>query len=187
MGAWNLPTLPSPQPYPVAKLHPYYQCLSPEPDYDYPGRRTNTREQRHHQARQDELHALVDEAFKTISRYSPPRHLKQPASFAPKVYVPIADYPGVNSIGPILGPHGSSLKALNDKAGASRHDLRFWRVSPPHRIDAASAEGRQAANMGIKQLFQIIKEEAPDSIKEGEIKNHFGRKVAIVSRMTRPC
>lgn len=35
--------------------------------------------------------------------------------------------------------------------------------------------------MGIKQLFSIIKEEAPDSIKEGEIKNQFGRKVAIVS------
>lgn len=34
--------------------------------------------------------------------------------------------------------------------------------------------------MGIKQLFSIIKEEAPEAIKEGEIKNHFGRKVAIV-------
>ena len=34
--------------------------------------------------------------------------------------------------------------------------------------------------MGIKQLFSIIKDEAPDAIKEGEIKNHFGRKVAIV-------
>lgn len=34
--------------------------------------------------------------------------------------------------------------------------------------------------MGIKQLFQIVKEEAPDAIKEGEIKNQFGRKVAIV-------
>jgi hypothetical protein len=34
--------------------------------------------------------------------------------------------------------------------------------------------------MGIKQLFQIIKDEAPDAIKEGEIKNQFGRKVAIV-------
>lgn len=37
--------------------------------------------------------------------------------------------------------------------------------------------------MGIKQLFQIIKEEAPDAIKEGEIKNQFGRKVAIVSTL----
>ncbi|SPQ24808.1 eef7d423-bcf3-4420-ab70-eecbfc1139d2 [Thermothielavioides terrestris] len=33
--------------------------------------------------------------------------------------------------------------------------------------------------MGIKQLFSIVKEEAPDAIKEGEIKNQFGRKVAI--------
>lgn len=36
------------------------------------------------------------------------------------------------------------------------------------------------ANMGIKQLFSIIKEEAPDAIKEGEIKAQFGRKIAIV-------
>lgn len=35
--------------------------------------------------------------------------------------------------------------------------------------------------MGIKQLYQIISEFAPDAIKTGEIKNHFGRKVAIVS------
>lgn len=34
--------------------------------------------------------------------------------------------------------------------------------------------------MGIKALFSVIKDEAPDAIKEGEIKNHFGRKVAIV-------
>jgi flap endonuclease-1 len=34
--------------------------------------------------------------------------------------------------------------------------------------------------MGIKQLFTLIKEECPDAFKEGEIKNHFGRKVAIV-------
>src|SRR6187402_2129617 len=35
--------------------------------------------------------------------------------------------------------------------------------------------------MGIKQLFSIIKDECPDAFKEGEIKNQFGRKVAIVS------
>jgi len=35
--------------------------------------------------------------------------------------------------------------------------------------------------MGIKQLFSIIREECPDAFKEGEIKNQFGRKVAIVS------
>ena len=45
--------------------------------------------------------------------------------------------------------------------------------------------------MGIKQLFSIIKEEAPDAVKEGEIKNQFGRKIAIVSlpqpRFMRKC
>jgi len=43
------------------------------------------------------------------------------------------------------------------------------------------------ANMGIKQLFSIIKEEAPDAFKEGEIKNQFGRKVAIVSCLDTFC
>ncbi|KAG9249178.1 flap endonuclease-like protein 1 [Calycina marina] len=38
--------------------------------------------------------------------------------------------------------------------------------------------------MGIKQLFSIIKEEAPDAFKEGEIKNQFGRKVAIDASMS---
>ncbi|KAI9801694.1 MAG: Elongation of fatty acids protein 2 [Piccolia ochrophora] len=38
--------------------------------------------------------------------------------------------------------------------------------------------------MGIKQLYQVIKENAPDALRDGEIKNHFGRKVAIVSTAT---
>jgi len=38
--------------------------------------------------------------------------------------------------------------------------------------------------MGIKQLFSIVKDEAPDAIKVGEIKNHFGRKVAIDASMS---
>ncbi|KAI9034829.1 multifunctional nuclease RAD27 [Aspergillus affinis] len=35
--------------------------------------------------------------------------------------------------------------------------------------------------MGIKQLYQVISENAPDAIKSGDIKSHFGRKVAILS------
>ncbi|KAL2057652.1 hypothetical protein ABVK25_002036 [Lepraria finkii] len=38
--------------------------------------------------------------------------------------------------------------------------------------------------MGIKQLAQVIKDHAPDAIKIGEIKNHFGRKVAIDASMS---
>ncbi|KXL45817.1 hypothetical protein M433DRAFT_134429 [Acidomyces richmondensis BFW] len=38
--------------------------------------------------------------------------------------------------------------------------------------------------MGIKNLYQVIKEHCPDAIKEGEIKNQFGRKVAIDASMS---
>ncbi|KAL8873447.1 MAG: hypothetical protein Q9174_001095 [Haloplaca sp. 1 TL-2023] len=38
--------------------------------------------------------------------------------------------------------------------------------------------------MGIKQLASIINDNAPDAVKTGEIKNHFGRKVAIDASMS---
>ncbi|PKY04516.1 putative flap endonuclease [Aspergillus campestris IBT 28561] len=38
--------------------------------------------------------------------------------------------------------------------------------------------------MGIKHLFQVISENAPDAVKNGDIKNHFGRKVAIDASMS---
>ncbi|KAE8148533.1 flap endonuclease 1 [Aspergillus avenaceus] len=38
--------------------------------------------------------------------------------------------------------------------------------------------------MGIKHLYQVISENAPDAIKAGDIKNHFGRKVAIHASMS---
>lgn len=38
--------------------------------------------------------------------------------------------------------------------------------------------------MGIKNLYQVLKENCPDAIKEGEIKNQFGRKVAIDASMS---
>jgi flap endonuclease-1 len=40
--------------------------------------------------------------------------------------------------------------------------------------------------MGIKHLFQLIQEHAPTAVKTGEIKNQFGRKVAIVCMFCRP-
>lgn len=38
--------------------------------------------------------------------------------------------------------------------------------------------------MGIKHLAQVIQENCPNAIKAGEIKNHFGRKVAIDASMS---
>ena len=39
---------------------------------------------------------------------------------------------------------------------------------------------RKSVAMGIKHLYQLIEEHAPEAVKKGEIKNQFGRKVAIV-------
>lgn len=38
--------------------------------------------------------------------------------------------------------------------------------------------------MGIKQLTQVIGDEAPDSMVENTIKNYFGRKIAIDASMS---
>ena len=38
--------------------------------------------------------------------------------------------------------------------------------------------------MGIKGLMKVIADNAPDAIKEDEIKNFFGRKVAIDASMS---
>ncbi|KAI4613976.1 Elongation of fatty acids protein 2 [Alternaria novae-zelandiae] len=38
--------------------------------------------------------------------------------------------------------------------------------------------------MGIKHLYQLIEEHAPEAVKKGEIKNQFGRKVAIDASMS---
>ncbi|PHH91963.1 hypothetical protein CDD83_9602 [Cordyceps sp. RAO-2017] len=95
------------------------RCPSPDPEYDESGRRTNTPEQRYRKALQDERSALVETAFKTIPNYKPPCDYRRPTFATAKIYLPVADFPGVNFIGQILGPRGSSLRALNKEAGAS--------------------------------------------------------------------
>ncbi|CBY01907.1 similar to flap endonuclease 1 [Plenodomus lingam JN3] len=47
-----------------------------------------------------------------------------------------------------------------------------------------TACANNTARMGIKHLHQLIQEHAPDAIKAGEIKNQFGRKVAIDASMS---
>lgn len=64
------------------------------------------------------------------------------------------------------------------------HFLHHLQQQRCHRLDrprhCARSSARATANMGIKHLFQLIQEHAPGAVKTGEIKNQFGRKVAIV-------
>ncbi|KAM4055704.1 hypothetical protein HRG_008445 [Hirsutella rhossiliensis] len=67
----------------------------------------------------EQLDAYMTTAIKTIPKYQPLPGYRRPTSFSIKVYVPVNDYPGVNFIGQILDPRGSSLRTLNTKSGAS--------------------------------------------------------------------
>ncbi|KAM5518693.1 zinc knuckle transcription factor splicing factor msl5 [Fusarium oxysporum f. sp. phaseoli] len=76
------------------------RCLSPTPEYDNTGRRTNSRKQRY--------------------PYRPPYDYRwKRETFTDKIYLPVADFPYVPFIGQILWPRGSSLKAINDQSGAN--------------------------------------------------------------------
>jgi splicing factor 1 len=93
---------------------------SPEPEYDGTGRRTNTREQRYRKRLEEERRQLVDIALRTIPAYVPPYdHRRLSTKISEKVYLPVTDFPGVSFIGQILGPRGSSLKAMNAQSGAN--------------------------------------------------------------------
>ena len=100
------------------------RSLSPDPEYDHTGRRTNTRQQRHRRRLEQERAQLVETALNKIPGYSSPfDHSRHTTStnhkISEKVYLPVTDFPGVNFIGQSLGPRGSSLKAMNEESGAN--------------------------------------------------------------------
>ncbi|KND89296.1 Flap endonuclease 1 [Tolypocladium ophioglossoides CBS 100239] len=104
---------------------------------------------------------------------------------------------GASRTGGRLHPTGSFQvwTNVNRQAAVQHHEalrrpLNIEDAPSPKHFQPADCENpcaggeeaeAAAAKMGIKQLFQIIKEEAPEAVKEGEIKNHFGRKVAIAN------
>lgn len=92
---------------------------SPDPEYDSSGRRTNARPQRLRLALEAERHALIEKATTLIPNYRPPHSYRRPTKFVERVYIPQTDFPGTNFIGQILGPRGASLKAMQEKTGAT--------------------------------------------------------------------
>ncbi|KAK6859185.1 hypothetical protein PG995_005038 [Apiospora arundinis] len=106
----------------VLPANAFRRCLSPPPQYDSSGVRTNTRERRHRAALEDEYHCLVQRAIETIPSYRPPRgYIPRPArasKVTDKVYIPTKEFPGVNFIGQLLGPRGRSLADMNAQSGA---------------------------------------------------------------------
>ncbi|KAH6890338.1 hypothetical protein B0T10DRAFT_458999 [Thelonectria olida] len=92
---------------------------SPEPECNSTGRRINTREQRYRKRLEEERYQLAGIALRTIPAYVPPYdHRQPPTKISEKVYLLVTDFPAVNFIGQILGPRGSSLKAVNARSSA---------------------------------------------------------------------
>ncbi|KAF4463789.1 branchpoint-bridging [Fusarium albosuccineum] len=83
---------------------PVRRSPSPAPEYDRTGRRTNTREQRYRGRLEEERHQLIETALRTIPAYRPPYDYRRPMTKISEK---------------ILGPRGSSLKAMNDQSGAN--------------------------------------------------------------------
>ncbi|KLU80956.1 hypothetical protein MAPG_00052 [Magnaporthiopsis poae ATCC 64411] len=91
------------------------RSLSPPPEYDAAGRRTNTREQRRRSRLEREHRGLEETALETVPGYRPPRsyrhwHSRNSTILREKIYIPVADHPSVNFIGQIPGPRGSTSR-----------------------------------------------------------------------------
>ena len=100
------------------KAHTRPREPSPDPEYDTAGRRTNTRVQRHRRALEMERHRLIEDISAVIPSYKAPHDYRRPTRFAERLYIPQTDFPGINFIGQILGPRGSSLKEIQKASGA---------------------------------------------------------------------
>ncbi|KAK1762986.1 hypothetical protein QBC33DRAFT_550663 [Phialemonium atrogriseum] len=96
---------------------------SPEPQYDSSGKRINTRYRRYRDRLEDERHALVQVAMRTIPSYRPPQSYVHDRGrrgmIKEKVYIPAKDFQDVNFIGQLLGPRGRSLADMNAQSGAN--------------------------------------------------------------------
>ncbi|RDA89602.1 hypothetical protein CP533_5995 [Ophiocordyceps camponoti-saundersi (nom. inval.)] len=143
------------------------RCPSPEPEYDSSGRRTNTREKRYRKALEDERHTLVEAALETIPNYQPPYDYHRPKSFTAKVFIPVAEFPTVNFIGQILGPRGSSLKALNKKAEASIVLRGKGSIKEGRGHGQGSCSARSAQHLG-EPLHCLIVAASPSSLERAK-------------------
>uniref|UniRef100_A0AC34FM12 Branchpoint-bridging protein n=1 Tax=Panagrolaimus sp. ES5 TaxID=591445 RepID=A0AC34FM12_9BILA len=91
---------------------------SPEPIYDYYGKRMNTREVRKKQELEQRRHEKIQELLKLKPEYNPPADYRPPnIKLYGKVWIPQDKYPEINFVGLLIGPRGNSLKALEMETG----------------------------------------------------------------------
>ncbi|KAK2959111.1 putative Branchpoint-bridging protein [Blattamonas nauphoetae] len=96
------------------------RSISPPPEYDSNGMRTNSREQRFKGRLNQEYKELAEKVTKNAARkaglvLTTPKQTVERRSF--KLFFPLEDHPETNYMGFIIGPRGSNLKRLEKACG----------------------------------------------------------------------
>ena len=131
---------------------------SPPPTYDNSGRRTNTREVRYRQKLEDERHALVVKAVKTIPEYKLPPDYRKPTKTEEKIYLPINEFPEVKFIGQLLGCRGEDLKAMETKSGAKIY------IRGKGSVKEGKSRKDHDRNLGEEDLHCLIQADTEEKV-----------------------
>lgn len=183
-----------------------HRSQSPPPIYDAEGKRTNTREQRYRKKLQEERHRLVEIALKTIPYFEAPTEYVKPSNFQDKYYIPVEQYPGINFVGLLLGPRGSTLKQLQKdskckiairgrgsvKEGKNSNDLPEGAMNmedPLHCLIIADSEDK--IQDGIKACQAVVikavtSPEGQNDLKRGQLR-HLAELNGTLREDNRPC
>lgn len=172
---------------------------SPDPEYDVTGRRTNTRIQRHRRALEAERNAKLDLLISQIPSYQPPSGCyRRPTRLTTRVPIPQAEYPDIKFIGQILGPRGTSLKAMEAKTGATiavrgkgatkdgkcprggrsaANDDDHYR--PLHALITADTQGK--LDSAVRLVQQVINDAVSKPDAQNERKQQQIRDLAVIN------
>lgn len=150
---------------------------SPDPEYDTSGRRTNTRLQRRRRALEAERHRCVEEVTASIATYQPPLDYRRPTRFTDRLFIPQTKFPGISFIGQILGPRGSSLKAMQNRVGATivirgkgsvKEGRAQQRGKQQRQQGAGSRSGSRALDDSSQPLHVVISADAQCKVEEAK-------------------
>ncbi|RYG68328.1 hypothetical protein EON64_05410, partial [archaeon] len=89
---------------------------SPPPRYDAHGKRTNTREVRMRESLSQQRLAIIEQLIKIDPFFSPPSDYVKPKPVR-RIYIPVAQSAICNFVGLIIGPRGSTQKAMEQETG----------------------------------------------------------------------
>ncbi|RSL62609.1 hypothetical protein CEP54_005582 [Fusarium duplospermum] len=124
-----------------------------------------TLEPRHHRCLEEERHQLVKTALRAIPAYRLPYDYRRSMTKASEeVCLPATDFPSVNLIDQILGPRGSSLKAMSAESSANillrgREPLYCFVIADSQHkdvIETATSTAEHETKIKAQQLCDLV-------------------------------